>query len=82
MAWVSLSELCPSARSAAIGVRASLTEFLPVPLVGKGREGYELDDELSGSIGPLALAPFHLFDALAVYVCLLSLLLSSHRSAV
>jgi len=73
VAWVSLSELCPSARSAALGVRAPLTEFLPVPLVGKGREGYELDDELTGSIGPLALGPFHLPDALAVYVRLLGL---------
>jgi len=73
VAWVSLGELCPSARSAAIGVRQPLTEFLPVPLVGKGREGYELDDELSGSIGPLALGPFHLLDALAVYVRLLAL---------
>jgi len=72
VAWLSLGELCPVASSAALGVRAALTEFLPGPLVGKARGGYELDDELPSTIGPLSLAPGNATDALAVYVRLCS----------
>lgn len=68
VAWLGLRELCPTASSAAVGVRTQLTEFLPGPLVGKTRSGYELDDELPATIGALALAPAHMADALAVYV--------------
>jgi glycine dehydrogenase subunit 2 len=70
VAWLSLSELCPTATSAAVGVSTFLTEFLPGPLVAKSRSGYELDDDLPGSIGPLALAPGHLADALRAWVAL------------
>jgi len=70
IAWLSLRELCPAASGAALGVRSALTEKLPSPLVGKQRGGYELDDELPGTIGPLALAPADLASALAVYVAL------------
>jgi len=73
VAWLHLGELCPAATGAALGVRSALTEFLPRPLVGKQREGYELDDELPRSIGPLALAPARLADALALYVALRTL---------
>ncbi|NQT89271.1 hypothetical protein HQ560_21060 [bacterium] len=70
VAWLSLSELCPTAASAAVGVRTFLTEFLPSPLVAKAPSGYELDDDLPGTIGPLALAPGHLADAVRAYVAL------------
>jgi glycine dehydrogenase subunit 2 len=70
VAWLSLSELCLTATSAAVGVSTFLTEFLPGPLVAKSRSGYELDHELPGSIGPLALAPGHLADALRAWVAL------------
>jgi len=73
IAWLSLRELCPLASSAALGVRTPLTEFLPGPLIGKAREGYELDDELPRTVGPLALSPANLLDALNVYVTLLRL---------
>ena len=68
VAWLGLRELCPTASSAAVGVRRPLTEFLPSPLVGKTRSGYELDDELPGTIGPLALAPARFADALDLYL--------------
>jgi glycine dehydrogenase subunit 2 len=71
--WLSLRELCPAAATAAVGVRTSLTEFLPSPLVGKTRGGYALDDELPGTIGRLAVAPAPVADVLAVYASLLTL---------
>lgn len=71
--WLSLRELCPLATSAAVGVRTQLTEFLPSPIIGKTRDGYELDDELPGTIGPLALGPAHIADVLAVCIRLLTL---------
>ncbi|MBM4032020.1 MAG: hypothetical protein FJ291_09570 [Planctomycetes bacterium] len=66
--WVSLAELCPMATGAALGVRSHLTQYLPGPLVGKERSGYVLDDELPGTVGPVALAPGRLADALPLYV--------------
>jgi glycine dehydrogenase subunit 2 len=68
VAWLPFSELCPTATSAALGVRSPLTEFLPGPLVGKTRGGYELDDDLPRSVGRLALAPANALDVLALYV--------------
>ncbi len=73
VAWLSLGELCPVATGAALGVRSPLTQYLPSPLVSKERSGYALDDELPGSIGPLALAAGRLADAVAVYVLLRTL---------
>ncbi len=73
IAWLSLAELCPVATGAAIGVRSPLTQYLPSPLVSKERSGYALDDELPGSIGPLAPAAGRLADALAVYALLRTL---------
>jgi len=73
IAWFRLAELCPVALGAALGVRAALTDKLPSPLVAKARSGYELDTELPGTIGPLAVAPASLADALAVYVVLRTL---------
>jgi len=70
IAWLHLAELCPEATGAAIGVRSPLTEALPGPLVGKTPAGFELDAELSRSIGPLALTPGHLDDALAVWIAI------------
>jgi glycine dehydrogenase subunit 2 len=67
-AWLPLAELCPTASSAALGVASPLTEFLPRPLIGKAREGCELDDELPRSVGRLALPPANALDALALYV--------------
>ncbi len=68
LAWLPLSELCPSAASAALGVRTTLTEFLPRPLVGRTRGGYELDDDLPRSIGRLARMPGNALDALELYL--------------
>jgi len=68
--WLSLSEICPASATAAVGASTFLTEFLPTPLVAKTRSGYDLDDDLPGTIGPLALAPGHLADALRAYVAL------------
>jgi glycine dehydrogenase subunit 2 len=68
LTWLPLSELCPSAASAALGVRTTLTEFLPRPLVGKTRGGYELDDDLPRSIGRLARMPGNALDALEMYL--------------
>jgi len=73
IAWLSLDELCPVATGAALGVRAPLTQYLPSPLVSKERSGYGLDDELPGSIGPLALTAARLGDALPIYVALRTL---------
>ncbi len=73
IAWLSLGELCPVATGAALGVRAPLTQHLPCPLVSKERSGYGLDDELPGSIGPLALTAARLGDALPIYVALRTL---------
>ncbi|HUT33409.1 MAG TPA: hypothetical protein VNE39_08030 [Planctomycetota bacterium] len=73
IAWLSLGELCPVATGAALGVRSPLTQYLPSPLVSKERSGYGLDDELPGTIGPLALAAARLADALPLYVLLLTL---------
>ncbi len=70
IAWLWLSELCPAAKGAALGVRSTLTQYLPSPLVGKDREGYCLDDELPVSVGPLALTTAPLADALLLYVTL------------
>lgn len=67
VAWLPLAELCPMATTAALGVRAPLTEFLPRPLVGKTRGGFELDDDLPHSIGRLALMPANALDALALF---------------
>jgi glycine dehydrogenase subunit 2 len=63
-----LAELCPVASGAALGVRSALTQYLPGPLVGKERSGYVLDDELPGTVGPVALTPGRLADALPLYV--------------
>lgn len=71
--WLSLAELAPAATSAALGVRAALTECLPTPLVAKERRGYGLDAELHRSIGPLALGPARMADALLAYVALRTL---------
>ena len=71
--WLCLGELCPAATGAALGVRSPLTQYLPRPLVGKERGGYVLDDELPGSIGPLALTAGRLADALPIYVLLRTL---------
>jgi len=73
VAWLGLRELCPVASSAALGVRSALTECLPSPLVSKQRGGYEADDELPATIGPLALAPGLLADALAAHIVLRTL---------
>ncbi|MFW6164420.1 MAG: hypothetical protein ACODAJ_16745 [Planctomycetota bacterium] len=71
--WLSLGELCPAATTAAVGVRTSLTEFLPSPILGKTREGYALDDDLPGTIGRLAAAPAPAADVLAAYAALVAL---------
>ena len=71
--WLSLRELCPIAASAALGVRTPLTELLPSPIIGKTRGGYELDDELPATIGPLSPSAAPIADVLAAYVALLAL---------
>lgn len=71
--WLGLCELWAGAVSGAVGVRTALTECLPTPILGKTRAGYELDDELPGTIGRIAAGPCHVDDALAVYVRLLVL---------
>mgnify|MGYP000321371938 CR=1 FL=1 len=71
--WLSLAELAPAATSAALGVRAPLTDCLPTPLVGKERRGYGLDSELHNTIGPLSFGPARLADALLAYVALRTL---------
>lgn len=73
LGWLSLGELAPAATSAALGVRAALTECLPTPLVGKERRGYGLDSELHNTIGPLSFGPARLADALLAYVALRTL---------
>ncbi|MFP4058410.1 MAG: hypothetical protein ACLF0G_16200 [Candidatus Brocadiia bacterium] len=73
VAWLGLRELCPWAAGAALGVRRALTDFLPSPLVGRERGGYERDEELGHTIGPLALSAGDLCDALAVAVALRTL---------
>ncbi len=73
LCWLSLRELCPQAAGAAVGVRTPLTDLLPSPIIGKARSGFEIDADLSGTIGPLATSPVHIADALAVYVHLLTL---------
>jgi glycine dehydrogenase subunit 2 len=73
LAWLSLAELCPVATGAALGVRSPLTQCLPTPLVSKERSGYGVDDELPGTIGPLALTAARLADALPLYVLLRTL---------
>jgi glycine dehydrogenase subunit 2 len=73
IAWLSLRELCQAASGTALGVRSALTEHLPSPIVGKGRGGYELDDELPNTIGPLALAPARFADVLPLYIQLRTL---------
>jgi len=73
VAWLSLGELCRAATGAALGVRSRLTEFLPSPLVGKTREGYELDSELPRSIGPLGFGLGAAGDAVALYIQLRAL---------
>lgn len=73
VAWLGLSELCPAATGAALGVRSSLTQYLPSPLVGKDREGFGLDDELPATVGPLALTAAPLGDALLLYITLRTL---------
>lgn len=73
LCWLSLRELCPQAAGAAVGVRTPLTDLLPSPIIGKARSGFEIDADLSSTIGPLATSPVHVADALAVYVQLLTL---------
>ena len=68
VAWLALGELCPTATSAALGVRSPLTPQLPGPLVGRTRGGFELDDELDRTIGQLSLPPGNALDVLALYV--------------
>lgn len=73
IAWLPLAELCPAATGAALGVRSHLTQYLPGPLVGKDRSGYVLDDELPGTVGPLALTAAPLEGVLLAYVALRAL---------
>ena len=68
LAWLPLWELTPLASGVALGVRAELTEALPLPLVGKERTGFILDADLPRSIGRMALAPARLPEVMAAYL--------------
>ncbi len=70
LACLPLSELSPLASGVALGVRAELTEALPLPLVGKERRGFILDTDLPRSIGRMALAPARLPEVLAAYLAI------------